>query len=256
MEMMMHAREKVMALVDGELDPADAPEVVQALANSPPLVGDLQTFLAMARQRLAAPFVAIGREPVPQHLIDLLMHAPMGEAHTRDARAGESVLANLKSAAGRLVERYRSASVWSQAAGPALAGAAVATFAWVLLPTSSVGAHADLAQALNEAVSGSKAMVATAIQPTLTFRHKNGSLCRQYEASYNAKQVSYAVACRVQSGEWRVAIATQPSTMGTYGTATPEARRPVDEFVAAHSAQDYTSSETEADALQSRLPPK
>lgn len=254
--MMMHARDKVMALVDGELDPADAPEVVQALASSPPLVGDLQTFLAMTRHRLAAPFAAVGREPVPQHLIDLLLHAPMGEAHTRDVQAREGTLANLKAAAASLVERYRSAPAWSLAAGPALAGAAVATFAWVLLPTSSVGAHADLAQALNGAASGSKALVVTAIEPALTFRHRDGTLCRQYKASYSAKQVSYAVACRVQSGEWRVAIATQPSTVGTYGTATPEARKPVDEFVAAHSVRDYTNGKTETDALQNPLPPK
>jgi hypothetical protein len=250
--MMMHAREKVMALVDGELDPADAPDVVRALADSPPLVSDLQTFLAMTRQRLAAPFAVVGREPVPAHLVDLLLHAPMGAARAYE----EGALAKLKAAVGRLVERYRDASAWSQAAGPALAGAAVATFAWVLLPTSSVGAHADLAQALDKAASGSKAMVATAIAPTLTFRHKNGTLCRQYEASYSARQVSYAVACRVQSGEWRVALATQPSTVGTYGTASSDARKPVDEFVATNSAQDYSTSETEAGALQNRLPPK
>ena len=249
--MMMHARDKVMALVDGELDPADAPEVVQALATNPSLVHDLQTFLTMTRQRLAAPFAAVGREPVPPHLVDLLLHAPMGEVHAR-----EGALANLKTAVGRLVERYRSAPAWSQAAGPALAGAAMASFAWVLLPTSSVGAHADLAQALDRAVSGSKAMVVTAIEPTLTFRHKNGALCRQYEASYGTKQVSYAVACRAASGEWRVAIATPPSMVGTYGTATPEARKPVDDFVATHSAQDYTNIKSESDALQSRLLPK
>ncbi len=254
--MMLHAREKVMALVDGELDPADAPEVVRALADSPPLVQDLQTFLAMTRQRLAAPYVPVGRQPVPAYLVDLLLHAPMGDAQAQQARSRESALAKLKAAVGRLVERYRHASAWSQAAGPALAGAAVATFAWVLLPTSSVGGHTELAEALDRAASGSKAMVVTAIEPTLTFRHKTGSLCRQYEASYSAKQVSYAVACRVQPGEWRVAIATQPIAKGTYGTASPEARRPVDEFVAAHSAKDSPSGDAEADVLQNRLPPR
>jgi hypothetical protein len=248
--MMKFASEKAMALVDGQLPPAHAPELVQELARNPALMADLQKYLAMARGRIAQPYESRRQDPVPQWLIDTVLYTP-----TAARRPSWGPIGYLQSLVGRFRERY-SVPAWSLAAGPALAGTIVAVSAWLLLPTSTMGAYASLSDALDRTVSGTQAAVLTKVHPVLSFRSKTNALCRQYDVLHGAKQASHAVACRESSGgEWRVVISTPPGPVGRDMklAGTPE-RKTIEEYVEANSAQDLDMQQEQQELRKARQP--
>lgn len=244
---MKSASEKAMALADGKLRPEEAPRLVRELYHEPGLVSELQAYLATNAVRIAPVYQPIARAPVPERLIDLIMthKAPA----PRTGRASPS--AAMHGLVARLKQTY-DVRGWSLAAGPALAGTVVAVCAWLLMPTSSVGAlvGANLGPALDRTASGGEAAL-VAVAPIMSFKNKSAELCRQYDMVFSSRQASHAVACRTKSGDWKVVIATPPATVGNMVPAGPILRKPVDDYVSANSAEDLTP-EQENEALRKR----
>ena len=110
---MRKAGEKAMALVDGQLAPAEVPGLVQELARDPSLVAELQTYLALSRSRIASAFAAKDEEPVPAWLTETITRGG-NSAERQPARQsgfGQSLLRWLQGS-------YR-VPAWSLAAAPA-----------------------------------------------------------------------------------------------------------------------------------------
>jgi hypothetical protein len=225
---MKNAHEKAMALVDGQLAPADVPDLVEELARSPALVAELQGYLATAGRRIAEPFEAKGSEPPPAWLVDAVLQAPA----TGGAPSG-SIAGHARGLLQRLKQRY-AVPAWSLAAGPALAAVLVALGAWLAMPQAGRGGlaeEASLGLALEKTESGKDAQV-VALRPVLSFRSKDSTWCRQFELRYAAKQASHALACRNDSGRWNVVAATPPAAIATR-PAGSEPRKAIDDRVTA-----------------------
>ncbi len=242
---MKYASEKAMALADGQLPPEEAPELVQELYHKPALVAELQAYLAMKPARLAQPYQAIAQAPLPDSLIDTIMNYKAA-APSAERSSPFSVIQGLF---GRLKQTY-DVTGWSLVGRPALAGTVVAVCAWLLIPTSSVGAYVDanLGPALDKAVSGVQAPL-VAVAPILSFKNKSAELCRQYDLVFSERQASHGVACRNGAGRWNVVISTPLTGVGKATSAGPVSRKPVDDYVSANSVEDL-SLEREAEALR------
>jgi hypothetical protein len=246
---MKDADEKAMALVDGQLAPADVPDLVRELACNESLVVELQRHLALSRSRIASVYATKGEEPVPRRLSDLLV--PGGAAAVRPApqRAGFG-----RGLLQRLQQGYR-VPAWSLAAGPALAAAMAALavlLAPVAAPTSGVLAGSDLGAALERTVSGKEAQLAT-LRPVLSFRSRSAGWCRQYEVRNVNRQVSHAVACRGQQGGWNVVASTAPAG-GGYAPAGADQRKAIDDRVTEMMRDNPLSPEDEVAAMSRRWP--
>jgi hypothetical protein len=236
---MKNAGEKSMALVDGELAPAEVPELVQELARNPALVAELQTYLATAGRRIAGPFEAKHSEPLPAWLVDKVMRAPVAESSPAQPSARH---------ARGLIERLRRGyrvPAWSLAAGPALAAVLVALGAWLVAPPPGrSGLEANLGLALERTESGKDAPL-VALRPVLSFKSKTAAWCRQYELRYATRQASHGLACRNDGGRWDVVAATPPATIGTRPAGSGQ-REAIDELVTAMIDQPLSRADEAA----------
>jgi hypothetical protein len=230
-----------MALVDGQLAPAEVPDLVRELARDPALVAELQAYLATAERRLAEPFEARRGEPLPARLVEAVMQAPVAG----DSRRERPMADRPRGLLDRLKQRYRVPG-WSLAAGPALAAAALALGVWLAAPPHGrVGpVEANLSRALERTESGREAAL-VALRPVLSFKSKTAQWCRQYELRHATKQVSYGLACRNDGGRWDVLAATPPSSIATR-PAAPGPRKAIDELVTAMMGSQPLSSSDEA----------
>jgi hypothetical protein len=203
---MEKAYHKALALADAELSPAELPALVDELARNPSMVRALQVYMAVGRQRLAKAYEAKRLEPVPQWLIDTVMHAPVEQA------AGQSfkVVSYGSALLERMRRRYRMPG-WSLAAGPAFAAILAAVSAWLMVPNSSHGETLMTAQ-LQSALE----LTATSeagFRPLLTYWSNDQSWCRQFETRSDVER-TFAVACRADDGNWRVIMQTPPGSLG------------------------------------------
>ena len=236
---MKNAGEKAMALVDGQLAPAEVPELVHELARNPALVAELQTYLATAGRRIAGPFEAKHSEPLPAWLVDRVMQAPVAERSP-----GRPLARHAQGLIERLRRRYR-VPAWSLAAGPALAAVLVALGAWLVTPPPAWGGlEANLGPALERTESGKDAPL-VALRPVLSFRSKAAAWCRQYELRYATRQASYGLACRSDGGRWEVVAATPPAAIGTRPAGSGQ-RKGIDERAAAMMTDQPLSRSDEA----------
>lgn len=183
--------EELAAYADGEIMGVDAARVAAAISADPELARQLAAHQAL-KARLAAHFVPISAEPVPEHLARLLR----GE----DTRAAApNIVIDLAGArAARTARRRLPAWAWG---GGALAASLVAGLL-VMVPGPAdrdAGNYAaeQLAAVLDSRlVSTQTATAATRV--LLSFRNASGEYCR----AYNAPDAS-GIACRDARG-WRI----------------------------------------------------
>jgi hypothetical protein len=242
---MEHALRKVLALADAELSPAEVPPLVQELARNPSLVRALQSYLAVGRRRIAAPYAAKVQEPVPQWLVDTVMRAPIGVPEN----SSFNVVSFGRALLERLRGKYRMPG-WSLAAGPAVAAILAAVSVLQLVPQASEGERllaAQLQQAIDQTRSGQDAPLLT-LRPVITFLDKDQAYCRQYEVRGSAER-SFGVACRNTSGGWDIAMETAPSPTGTAPAGS--VREELDRFVGSRMARVLDKDEADR-ALVSR----
>jgi hypothetical protein len=241
---MKSAGEKAMALVDGQLAPAEVPALVQELACNPTLVAELQGYLATTRSRIAQAYAASADEPVPRRLIDAVMvEAPVEQPAGRASTIGRRLIAWLR-------DSYR-VPAWSLAAAPTLAAATAFAVAVAILPAGD-GSHlgglasSDLGAALERTASGKDAALAT-VRPMLSFSSRDAGWCRQFEVRSAGKQTSHGLACRGQAGSWRVIASTAPSAPGGgYVPAGAGPRKMIDDIVTSMIIGEPLSPEGEA----------
>jgi hypothetical protein len=236
---MEHALRKVLALADAELSPAEVPGLVQELSRNPSLVRALQSYLAVGRRRIAAPYAAKVQEPVPQWLVDTVMQAPMGTPEGRSF----NVVSFGRALVERLKGKYRMPG-WSLAAGPAVAAILAAVSVLQLVPQPTEGDRllaAQLQQAIDKTRGGQEAPLLT-FRPVLTFVDKEQAYCRQYEVRGGGER-SFAVACRNPSGNWDVAMETAPSPTGTAPAGS--VREELDRFVGSRMARPLDMDEAD-----------
>ena len=179
--MMKFASEKAMALVDGQLAPAEAPAVIQEIAHTPALMRLVQKYLAVNPWKIRQLYRDLEQEPVPDRLTDAVLYSPMGEVR----RSSPGFVEKLAALAARTREKYMVPG-WSLAAGPAMAGALVAVSAYTFMPTSSVGAYADAGVMVPplefdciEHATGGHPAVSVSKQIRRTLPHARGELRRQ-----------------------------------------------------------------------------
>ena len=246
---MTNSGEKAMALVDGQLAPAEVPALVQELARNGALVTELQGYLAMSRSRVAQAYAAKADEPVPRRLIDAVMKAPIQAGASRPAAFASPL-------GGRLAGWLRGSCrvpAWSLAAAPTLAAATAFAVAAAVLPAGRGGtgalASADVGAALERTASGKEAALAS-VRPMLSFNSKDAGWCRQFETRSTGKRISYGLACRARGGDWRVIASTAPSSAaGGYVPAGADRRKVIDDLVTSMIVGEPLSPEDEAAAI-------
>jgi hypothetical protein len=246
---MTNSGEKAMALVDGQLAPAEVPALVQELARNGALVAELQGYLAMSRSRVAQAYAAKADESVPRRLIDAIMAAPLQAGAPRPAAFALPFGGRL---AGWL-RGSRRVPAWSLAAAPAVAAAVAFAVAVALLPAGRGGtagfASANVGAALERTSSGKEAALAS-VRPILSFNSKDAGWCRQFEMRSAGKQVSYGLACRGRGGGWRIIASTAPSSSpGGYMPAGADRRKVIDDLVTSMIVGEPLSPEDEAAAI-------
>jgi len=247
---MKHAGEKVMALVDGQLAPAEVPGLVQELARDPSLVTELQTYLALSGSRVAAAFAAKGEEPVPTWLTDTVMRGrgTAGRRGAPQAGFGHSLLRWLRGS-------YR-VPAWSLAAAPAavvLLAALGGSLA--MLHADRIGPmEASLGATLEGTASGKDAAVATA-RPVLSFSSKTAGWCRQVELRHATRQVSHALACRGEDGQWNVVSQTVPGPAG-FTPAGADRRKAIDDLATSMMRGTPLSPDEEAAVIAKHWRPQ
>jgi hypothetical protein len=246
---MRSAGEKAMALVDGQLAPAEVPALVQELARNATLLAELQDYLATSRSRLARAYAAKTDEPVPSRLVDAVLATPVATDVPQPAAAASSL--GLVRRLADWLRDGRRVPTWSLAAAPTLAAAAAFAIAAAILPAGESApprgalASLDLGAALERAASGKDATLAT-LRPMLSFSSKNAGWCRQYELRGAGKQTSHGVACRAQGG-WQVIATTPPSAAaGSYAPAGVARRKAIDDIVTSMIVGEPLSPEGEA----------
>jgi hypothetical protein len=198
--------ERLMALYDGELVPREGAAVIREAAKTPHLEGLLATLAATARSRVGKPYAAIAAEPVPAHLVDMIMRAPLATAERKPVKQvsyGGALLASLK-------RRYQVPG-WSMAASPAMAALLVTIgLGWLMLPTLGHGreVQASVNAALEKGEPGKDFTVAS-VKSVRTFPNKDGQWCRQSEVHFQGtEQMSYRLYCREHTGTWSLQAAT------------------------------------------------
>jgi hypothetical protein len=246
---MKDAGEKAMALVDGQLAPAEVPGLVQELARNPSLIGELQAYLALSRSRVASAFAAKSEEPVPAWLADTVMRGS-GAAHRPSPQiaSGASILRWLQAG-------YR-VPAWSLAAAPAaFLLLAVLTGSLVALHTGRGNEMVvDLSASLEGIPSGKDAAVAT-VRPVLSFASKTAGWCRQVEVRHAARQASHVLACRGDDRQWSVVSSTPPGPVG-FTPASADRRKAIDDLAASMMRGNPLSPAEEAALIARRWPPQ
>jgi hypothetical protein len=243
---MKDAGEKAMALVDGQLAPAEVPGLVQELARNPSLIEELQTYLALSRSRVASAFAVKGEEPVPGWLADAVMRR--GSTAARQSAPGTRL--------GHSFRRWLQGSYrvpgWSLAAAPAaFVLLAVLTGGLVALHTErGNGMQVDLSAALEGTTSGKDATVAT-LRPVLSFSSRTAGWCRQVEVRHAARHASHVLACRGQDGQWSVVASTAPGPVG-FAPAGADRRKTIDDLAASMMRTNPLSAEEEAALIARR----
>jgi hypothetical protein len=194
---------KAMALADGELDPADLPDLVHKLERNGALMRAAQSFLDLRRSRLARLYARKADEPLPQSIVETIMTAPIG----MPTKGAAGVFAFGGALFERVRQKYRMPG-WSLAAGPAFAAAIAVAASWVLVPARGLEPTLtpQIEAALERAVGDNDPSV-PGFKILLTYWSNKQSWCRQVDMASGGQQTS-ALACRQNNGRWQIVLQT------------------------------------------------
>lgn len=216
---MKPADDKVMAYVDGQLEPADRAEVEAAMAADPQLAGWVREQQAL-RRRLSAAFDGVLTEPVPRHLVETARTAPAGGR-----------VANLATARAQRTARAPgpwSGGVWLALAASLLLGLFLGitilhspTLSPFTLHEGTLVAQGDVATALTRQLASTQ-QSSDAVAVGITFQDREGDFCRTFVL--RESRPLGGVACR-QGDEWAVLALSrypQDTPQGEYRPAAGE----------------------------------
>lgn len=180
---------RIMAYVDGELDPTARAAFEQEIAADLALAREVERHRALAN-RVAGAYAPVLDEPAPIRL-------------ARAARPGR-----------------RPAATWAALAASMVIGVLLGRFALAPQTPLAIGGEAragsPLAQALNQALTAD----AGPVRIGLSFQDRTGAYCRTFRSEPDRLA---GLACR-RDGAWRVVTATawEPGESPAYRTAATE----------------------------------
>lgn len=231
--------ETLMAYADGELSPEQAQAVEARLAVDAEAREWVER-MRQTRRELAAEMDALLTEPVPQRLIDTVMHYPMGatggqaqatkaaplrphEGRPLDTSAQASFQATATATTAITKSAANSPSYWPRMAAAACLALAVGltTGHW-WGQQSGAGAGTDLAQVLQRALQTLPSGEALAeggvvVMPVASFRTANGLACREFEQEARGR-IAHGLACR-DGDQWVArAVLDRGPAGGTLGS--------------------------------------
>lgn len=206
-----------MAYVDGALDANATARVEAALAADPAERERLRPY-EITRNELARCLDAALDGPVPDRLIDTILNAPM--AAPRRARVEPAWSDRLRNLLFPAVPGFASgmalaASVLAIAGAGWLAGSVMRAPAGGQAESGAVIAVVDdalyasgaLQAALDTTASGASFEAGLVkVTPSLTFRTKDGQICRQYTVAPAGRDALAGYACRTNFKRWSVAF--------------------------------------------------
>jgi len=192
--------EKIMAHVDGELEPTEDAKVAAQLADDP-IAGDRADALRKLNGMLRASYESALKEPVPDELLQVV--------DQRRARASGFRL-------GRLFEGFLAPGLAHAVTAVLLIAIGGATSIWLFGAEDDANGPERLAAVLETGRSGAPIAIDTnggQITPLLTFVHRDGRYCRQFE-DLSGGLTSYGVACRSGAGAWQLEMMVHTDLWG------------------------------------------
>jgi anti-sigma factor RsiW len=266
--------EILMAHADGELEPEERARVDRILVADPVARAQWAKFQATGKT-LADLFPARLDEPVPQHLVDLVLASNGTSRLPIGAHGGRRGWLRVRTAAANLFVPERML-MW----GPALAYSTVllvgACAGWLLhsmharpeaAPTIVVQrdgrilAQGALQRALEAAASGVQVESTSvleepaAVRIRLSFWSKHQAFCRQYDLALGSEPSRFSgVACRGNDEHWQVQVHLPVERHQPVGGKVAPAGldNPVAAFVDRMSANDALDGPREAAAIRNR----
>lgn len=243
----------LLAYLDGELDDAQCAAVEAACAEQPALAQRLD-LLALSDERVRRSYQAVLEEPVPPHLIVVILNAPdPRRRHTTSPPRSPSTASSGLRWAAWLAPLWTG---WGGRGTTAFASVALlalgAVAAWTLHPGPNEGwalrageplQDRSLLVALETAPSGREVEAAgRQFQLLASFERTQGGFCREFNASDNGTDPAdhLGVACRTGQGQWElVVLATENRPAdpqhGGYRTASERQFEVVDGWRLAHT---------------------
>jgi anti-sigma factor RsiW len=256
--------ETLMALADGELDPAEAARVREALRRDVDLAARFASF-AESRALLSASSTRTGDDAMPEHLVGMARR--LGDALSRSGRdtrhgaaavlpeTGKQTVRNL-----RRSDRFRAMAL---AASIALCAGGVLGFALRALqppdktfannvPLNSIAVSPAEAELLFQLASGESRQVPSGsgtamadVTMVSTHQMEDGSICREFvTAIADAQQTR--VAC-LRERAWRVHLVVVSSSSGGFSPAS--GRETADQFIEALGSKGILTGDAERNAL-------
>lgn len=215
----MTTDEVLSAFIDGELPPEEMEEVRREVEKSPALSARVEALKAADRLVVGA-YGAIGDEPMPQRVLDLL--------ENRGGAAGSNVVEFSPGRRSSGVGRYWPSALAASLALAVGVGLGLQFSGGGALIAGAIEKGSPLYAALETTPSAETVTVAgrsgAKLTPVLSFRSQTGDFCREFLV-ISKHRGNRAVACR-QGDQWAVefAVAVAPRDAGgsSYATASSE----------------------------------
>jgi len=236
---MSFSDETLMAYADGELEPALAARVEEAMRADPRVEEAVRRHRALRADVFAA-FAGVLDEPVPERLQPGAAPATAAEPATKPvsapvAGAGAATVHSLEARrAARQAQAARPEPVrprWGALAASLAVGVLAGALGWQAFDNAgqapfgrrggAMVAQGELADALSQRLAAEPAQ-ADAVRLGVSFRDRDGAYCRSFMLGTTG-----GFACR-QGGEWRIPVMAQAeqAQAGAYrqaGSAMPAA---------------------------------
>jgi hypothetical protein len=229
---MSFSDETLMAYADGELEPAQAAMVEEAMRADPAVEEAVRRHRALRADVFAA-FAGVLGEPVPERLQPAPSPAPVPAPAPVSDAGGATVHSLEARRAARQAQAARPASAgprWGALAASLAVGVLAGALGWQAFDAGqspfarrggAMVAQGELADALSQRLAAEPA-AADAVRLGVSFRDKDGAYCRSFMLGTTG-----GFACR-QGGEWRIPVLAQGEheQAGAYrqaGSAMPAA---------------------------------
>jgi hypothetical protein len=223
--------ETLMAYADGELDPALAARVEQAMRTDPAVAQAVERHRLLRKDVFGA-FAGVLDEPVPERLLPRMPAAANEGANegTREDGATVHSLAARRAARAQAAPRPAVRPRWGALAASLAVGVLAGALGWRAFdgqPQSPFArqdgmlvARGALADTLSHGLASAQTQK-DAVRLGVSFQAKDGSYCRSF-----ALGATGGLACR-EKGQWRVPVLAEGVQEGgdyrRAGSATPDA---------------------------------
>jgi hypothetical protein len=239
--------EELMAYADGEMSAIDAKRVEAAMAADSALAARVARFRAV-RRALHTAYDSVLLEPVPERLRALLGDVAASEPAPQ--RAPVDLAAHREKRQPRFGPPAWAAMAASLIIG-VLAGRAVLPSGDLLIDNGRY-AGADLTRVLDARLASDIANQSGATRVGLTFRARDGEICRTFSHTARADALS-GLACR-EGERWTVQLAVHGGVQGEFRQAGADAPAILGAVDAMISGEPFDATQERASRDQNWAP--